>query len=160
MLAGVVIEDAAIADAAEILALQKLAYRSEAALYDDDTLPPLVQTLESMAQDIREQVTLKAVLEGRIIGSVRARQREETCYIGRLIVHPDLQNRGIGARLMHAIEGRFADARRFELFTGDRSAKNLYLYQKLGYRIIREAPLSAKVTLAYLEKAIKTPLGP
>lgn len=35
-------------DAAAILALQKLAYQSEARLYDDYSLPPLTQTLPEM----------------------------------------------------------------------------------------------------------------
>jgi GNAT superfamily N-acetyltransferase len=154
------IQDAVAGDAADILALQKLAYRSEAALYDDYTIPPLTQTLESMLQDIESQVVLVAVLGDRIVGSVRAWRQGETCFIGRLIVHPEYQNCGIGARLLRAIEDCFPGVAYFELFTGDRSAQNLYFYQKHGYRIIRKAPLSAKVTLAYLEKANKTPKGP
>ena len=51
---------ATIADADEILALQKLAYASEAALYDDESLPPLTQTLEQMQAEFDRQVVLKA----------------------------------------------------------------------------------------------------
>ena len=50
-----IIEQASAEDAAEILALQKLAYRSEAELYDDYTIPPLTQTLEEMHDDIETQ---------------------------------------------------------------------------------------------------------
>ncbi len=39
------IERAIISDAEEILSLQKLAYRSEAEIYNDFNIPPLVQTL-------------------------------------------------------------------------------------------------------------------
>ena len=35
---------------------------------------------------------------------------------------------------MNAIEQHFKIADRYELFTGHKSARNLYLYQKLGYR--------------------------
>ena len=91
---------AVVEDAAEILALQKLAYASEAALYGDETLPPLTQTLEQMQADFERQVVLKAVVDDAIAGSVRAHQREGTCYIGRLIVHPSAQGRGLGTRLM------------------------------------------------------------
>jgi hypothetical protein len=34
---------------------------------------------------------------------------------------------------MQAIEEHFKFADRYELFTGHRSGRNLYLYQKLGY---------------------------
>ena len=148
---------AAVEDAAEILALQKLAYASEAALYGDETLPPLTQTLEQMQSDFERQVVLKAVVDdplhkSTIAGSVRAHLREGTCYIGRLIVHPSAQGRGLGTRLMTAIEARFARAARYELFTGDRSMRNLRLYEKLGYTRQRVESLNALTTLVYLEK--------
>ncbi len=41
---------ATVDDAEIILALQRLAYQSEAAIYDDFTLPPLIETLEELQQ--------------------------------------------------------------------------------------------------------------
>lgn len=148
---------AVVDDAAEILALQKLAYASEAALYGDETLPPLTQSLEQLRAEFERQVVLKAMVddphhEGAIAGSVRAHLREGTCYIGRLIVHPSAQGRGLGTRLMTAIEARFAGAVRYELFTGDRSMRNLRLYEKLGYIRQRVEALNATTTLVFLEK--------
>ncbi len=146
------IEQAQISDAPEILALQKLAYLSEAEIWQDYTIPPLTQTLEETEQEFRTQTVLKVILDGRIIGSVRAYLREGTCYIGKLIVHPDFQNRGIGAKLLREIEERFAHAERYELFTGEKSERNLYFYQKWGYRLFRKKALTDKVTLVFLEK--------
>jgi ribosomal protein S18 acetylase RimI-like enzyme len=146
------IEQAAVQDAAEILALQKLAYQSEAELHDDYTIPPLTQTLEEIEAAFNWQLFLKATVEGRIIGSVRAHAKERTCYIGRLIVHPDFQNRGIGSDLMREIEKRFEQAERYELFTGDRSERNLYLYGKLGYKPFRRERLTNRVVLVFMEK--------
>lgn len=150
------VELADVADAQEILELQKLAYRSEAALYDDYAIPPLTQTLEQMREDFQRQVVFKATLSGRIVGSVRGYLQEGTCYIGRLIVQPELQNRGIGTSLMRTIEDHFAEAWRYELFTGDRSQRNLYLYGKLGYRILRAERLSDKTTIVFMEKTGRT----
>jgi ribosomal protein S18 acetylase RimI-like enzyme len=149
---SVIIERASEQDAAEILALQKLAYQSEAAIYDDYGIPPLRQTVEEMRADLKTQVVLKAVNDGRIVGSVRAYEKDGTCYVGRLIVHPDVQNQGIGTRLMGEIEAAFSDAARFELFTGCKSERNLYLYHKLGYVKYREQKLTNLVSLVYLEK--------
>ncbi len=146
------IEQASKDDAAEILALQKLAYQSEAAIWNDYTIPPLTQTLENLQAQFADHVILKAVDDGEMIGSVRAIQANDTCYIGRVIVHPDRQNRGIGSQLMAAIEAAFPAATRFELFTGQKSERNLYLYQKLGYRIFKEEPLNERVIIVYLEK--------
>ena len=79
---------ALLADAAEILVLQRLAYQSEAALYHDISIPPLTQTLEEMRAEFGHSTFLKAVVDGQIVGSVRARQNGDTSYIGRLIVRP------------------------------------------------------------------------
>jgi GNAT superfamily N-acetyltransferase len=147
-----IIQRAAFWDAAEILALQKLAYRSEAAIYCDDTIPPLTQTLAEMEDDLRNKVVLKVVIDGRIVGSVRAYEEQETCFIGRLIVHPDLWGQGIGTRLMHDIEQIFDHAGRFELFTGDKSTRNLSLYRKLGYKASRRQAITDALTLVFLEK--------
>ncbi|MFC2050273.1 GNAT family N-acetyltransferase [Chloroflexota bacterium] len=147
-----IIKRATIADAEDILALQKLAYISEAEIYDDFTIPPLVQTLEETRGDFEKQVFLKAIFNGRIIGSVRAFSDEETCKIGRLIVHPDFQNQGIGAALMNELENMFSSSKRFGLFTGHKSQRNIYLYQKLGYKIFKTEEVNNKINLVYLEK--------
>ena len=146
------IEEANLADAAEILALQKLAYISEAEAINDFTIAPLHQTREEIQIEFENQVFLKVVREGKIVASVRGYVQSGTCYIGKLIVHPLAQNQGIGTRLLQAIEERFADAQRFELFTGWKSMKNLYLYEKLGYERFKEVRVSEKLTLIYLQK--------
>jgi ribosomal protein S18 acetylase RimI-like enzyme len=105
-----------------------------------------------MKEDFKNQLFLKAVLDGRIIGSVRAYSKEGTCYIGRLVVHPDFQNQGIGTRLMNDIETIFYGCKRFELFTGDKSERNLRLYQKLGYGIIKTAKMTDRTNIVFLDK--------
>ena len=146
-----IILPANIHDLDEILALQKLAYQSEAQLNNDFSIPPLTQTLDEIRTEFGQTVFLKAVQDGKIIGSVRGRLDGDTCHIGRVIVHPERQNRGIGSRLLHEIERR-VDARRFELFTSQRSERNLYLYRKFGYRDFKQVPLNERVTLIFLEK--------
>ena len=148
----VIIERANVENAGEILDLQKLAYQSEGALYDDYTIPPLTQTLEEITADFERQLFLKASVDGRIIGSVRAYESEGTCCIGRLIVHPDFQNQGVGTRLLNEIERAFGQARRYELFTGDKSERNLYLYQKLGYQPFKTEMVTEDLVLVFLEK--------
>jgi ribosomal protein S18 acetylase RimI-like enzyme len=140
-------------DAKAILGLQKLAYKSEAQLYHDFFIPPLVQTLENLENEYQTHVILRLVKDGVIIGSVRAYDESGTCHIGRLIVHPDHQNKGMGRQLMDRIEKAFPNSLRFELFTGSRSGKNLSFYQKLGYHIFRCEKLNDAIEFAYLEKS-------
>jgi len=146
------VERASIEDAPAILELQKVAYQSEARLYDDWTLPPLTQALESLREEFSTSLVLKATESGRLAGSVRAREMNDVCHIGRLVVQPELQGCGVGTMLMRQIEAQFPRVPAFELFTGSRSEGNLRLYERLGYVRSREETLSPSVTLAFLEK--------
>ncbi len=138
-------------DASAILDLQRLCYQSEAAIYDDYSIPPLQQSIDSMRDEFENKVVLKAVESGKIIGSVRAFVKDDTCFVERLIVHPEFQNKGIGKKLLGSVESIFLSARRFELFTGEMSAKNLALYGSLGYHEFKREPLSDRVMLVYME---------
>jgi ribosomal protein S18 acetylase RimI-like enzyme len=146
------IEQATIDDAQQILALQKLAYASEAEIYNDFTIPPLHQTLDEVKAEFANQRFLKVCEEQRIVGSVRAYVKEGTCYIGKLIVHPEWQNRGIGNKLLQEIENIFHNVTRYELFTGHKSRKNLYLYKKNDYRIFRYQEITDDLTIVFMEK--------
>jgi ribosomal protein S18 acetylase RimI-like enzyme len=149
----IAIEKASPADAEEILKLQKLAYISEAELYDNFNIPPLTQTLEETREDFRNYIILKAVSGGVIIGSVRGQINDEgACYIGRLMVHPDFQNHGLGTRLMNAIEAEFPRVDKFTLGTGQRSERNLYLYHKLGFTDAGYEKVTDSLTIMHLEK--------
>lgn len=140
-------------DLEQILALQKLAYQSEAEITGDYTIPPLTQTLDSIRKDFNEQVILKNVEGGSITGSVRAFENGGVCHIGRLIVHPERQNKGLGKLLMRSIEQEFSHCGSYLLFTGEKSERNLYFYGSLGYKAVREKKVSDKLTLVYLEKS-------
>jgi ribosomal protein S18 acetylase RimI-like enzyme len=139
-------------DLPRILAIQKEAYLSEAAIYDDYSLPPLVQSLEQMIAELETKSFFKAVVDTRVVGSIRASVVEDTCIIERLIVDPRFQRRGIGSALLAHAEFAFPNARRYELFTGSRSMKNIALYEKHGYVRCREEPLSEAVSLVYMQK--------
>lgn len=76
---------------------------------------------------------------------MRASLDSGNCQVGRLIVHPDYQGKGIGTLLMNRIETISTRADRFELFTGVKSINNIQLYQSLdiestAMRICRPSP--------------------
>ncbi|MFD1954411.1 GNAT family N-acetyltransferase [Paenibacillus thailandensis] len=151
------IERACVSDSEEILLLQKLVYRSEAELYGDFSIEPLVQTIEQLQKQFEDHIILKAVDNDVIIGSVRAIEQDGTCLIGKLMVSPSHQNKGIGKMLMHAIEDFFPNCR-YELFTGSKSGKNMALYEKLGYKASKVRAVTPDFTLVYLEKIHDQPL--
>jgi GNAT superfamily N-acetyltransferase len=146
----VVIEQAVPDDAGEVLTLQRAAYVSEAQLYGDPYIPPLVESLEQVRKVIEDAVVLKAVEAGRIVGAVRGRLAGTTCLVGRLIVAPDLQGRGIGTALLRALHERVPQAQAFDLFTGHLSEANLRFYRRLGYRETHRERMDDHLTLIHL----------
>ncbi|HSV49470.1 MAG TPA: GNAT family N-acetyltransferase [Candidatus Acidoferrales bacterium] len=139
-------------DAKEILQLQRVAYESEAKIYDDPEIPPLTETLPQIKALFSNHTFLKATVDGKIVGSVRASINNGSCHIGRLIVSPEHQNQGIGKKLLAAIEQQYPNCRRFELFTGIKSAKNIRLYEKARYKAFKTEAVSNKLSLICFEK--------
>ena len=126
-----------VADAGELLTLQRAAYVTEAQLHDDVRLPPLVQSLEQLRTELSApHVTAWGVRRaGRLVAAVRLCDLGHgTVELGRLVVAPDVQGSGLGSRLLTdaerlAPEGTTA----VHLFTGERSEANLRLYRRHGY---------------------------
>jgi ech hydrogenase subunit C len=167
---------AEVSDAPEILALQKVSYQSEAEIYGDDSLPALQQTLEDLKDDFERRpqrevsllgargagdgsaagadqiVFLKAVVNGKIIGSIRGYAVDDTAYLSRLIVHPYFRKRGIGRRLLDEIESAFPDVTRFEAKTGHQSKRNLYQLAQRGYKEFKTEPFTPAITWVCLQK--------
>lgn len=150
-----VIMSATLDDAAELLAVQKAAFHQEAVFYNNFTIAPLAETLEEYVGAFNRYTVLKAVADGKIVGSVRAHSENGTCCITRLVVHPGWQRHGIGSRLMRGIEDCFHSAvDRFELFTGGKSSGNIAFYINNGYRIFKRSE-TTEVPMAFMEKCIR-----
>jgi ribosomal protein S18 acetylase RimI-like enzyme len=146
------IKTAEVSDAEAILQLQRTAYQSEAKIYNDFEIPPLTETLSQLKALFPSHTFLKATVDGKIVGSVRANIHNGSCHIGRLIVDPNYQNRGIGTQLLAEIERKYPACRRFELFTGIKSQKNICLYEKAGYKAFKTQSVSNKLSLICFEK--------
>ena len=153
-------------DAGELLTLQRAAFLSEAQRYRDPFLPPLRDTLDDMLAVLHDPdvTVLVAVMSsdceqghrGRIVGSARFALVGDTGRVGRIIVAPDLQGRGLGSALLQAVqsEAQAAGLRDLELFTGKASSQNLALYRRHGYVDGEAGTDDRGVTLQVLRKAL------
>ncbi len=141
------------ADAGEVFTVQRAAYVTEAQHYGDPHLAPLTESLDEVRAAVVSGHVLVAREGGRLVGAVRGSVREATCHIGRLVVAPDVQGRGIGRALLAAVEELHAGrVERFALFTGHRSEGNLRLYRAAGYRETHTVAVDASVSLVHMTK--------
>ena len=150
-------------DAGEVLTLLRAAYVSEARLHDDLDLPPLLQTLEQLRADLADasvvtyglRLRQPGTVPGRLVGTARlAPAADGAADLGRLAVVPDLQGRGLGARLLElAEEFRPAGVTRLRLFTGEHSVGNLRLYRRHGYTETHRASIG-RYDLVHLSKEL------
>jgi GNAT superfamily N-acetyltransferase len=140
-----------VADAGEVLTLQRAAYVTEARAHDDLDLPPLLETLaETRAALLGLSWGLRDA--GRLIASVRLTVMGHVGVIGRLVVAPDRQGEGLGGALLRAAEDLAPPVvMLFRLYTGSASVVPLHLYAKHGYHETHRAPENNH-ELVHLEK--------
>jgi hypothetical protein len=62
---GIEIKQASLEDADMILQLQIQAYLTEAEIYNDYSIPPLIQSFNEIKQEFSQQVFLKAIEKRR-----------------------------------------------------------------------------------------------
>jgi ribosomal protein S18 acetylase RimI-like enzyme len=130
--------------AGEVIAL---AYRRQAE--PASTNPDYLERVADVATRARHALVLGAVEDGRVLGSVtveltdripgghpRPPLNPDQAHVRMLGVHPDVQGRGIGRRLMEsaADEARRAGKRRVTLETTEAMSTAQRLYESMGYR--------------------------
>lgn len=110
------------ADAGELLTLQRAAYVTEAQAHGDINLPPLLETLDELLAVLRDPACFAwgTRHSGRLVAGVRALLRGDAGEVGRLVVAPDQQRRGLGRALMLALEEHLPPSvTTLRLFTGE-----------------------------------------
>jgi GNAT superfamily N-acetyltransferase len=113
--------------AADLLELQRRAYRIEADLIGSDGIPPLQETLEELQGS--GETFLGALVDGDLAGAVSWRLDGDTLDLHRLVVDPGRFRGGIGTALVRAALEEEPGARRAIVQTGagNEPAKRLYL---------------------------------
>ena len=150
--ASTLIVAAQLEDAPALLALQRIAFEPEARACQEWDIPPLQETLEGVLEHIRMASVLKAVDGDRLLGAIRGIVSGDTCLIRVLAVAPEAQGRGLGARLLRAIEDAHPQVARFELTTNLIMPGNVRFYLRHGYEMVEQLQHSAAIRLAFMRK--------
>lgn len=145
-----------VADAGELLTIQRAAYASEAQLYGDPFLPALTETLSDISADLDVHPSLGIRIEGRLVAAVRWKIEGDVARLNSFVVAPDMQSRGLGQILLRAAE-RDSGAEEAELLFPSRSLPSLALCRREGYEEVRRLPLGDDTELVFLRKNLLVP---
>ena len=143
---------ATLEDAPALLAMQRIAFEPEARACQAWDIPPLQETVEGVREHIRMATVLKAVEGERLLGAIRGIVTGATCLIRVLVVAPEAQGRGLGARLLRAIEDAHPQVERFELTTNMIMVGNVRFYLRHGYEVVEQLQHAPTIRLAFMRK--------
>ena len=107
------------------------------------------QSVEITRKRLKNGTCFVAELDGRIVGTVLYRkpgqpkgcafyERPDVAHISQMGVEPDLQRRGVGAKLMRYVEETAArdGASELALDTAEQATHLIDWYERLGYRFV------------------------
>ena len=139
------------ADIPAIIAVTRAAY----APFADRLQPPssiLKETSETVAGSLHNGGIIVAETHGEIVGAVRYEPREDYLCLRRLAVAPSWQGRGIGRRLITAVEEWAILLGVDEVRLGVRPElrRNRAMYARLGYVDDGHAPFRSDLGRHYL----------
>lgn len=122
-------------DVSELVVLQRCCWVPEAIINHNLNIPALHENEADVLDWATTWSTLCLRRGGRLVGAVRAQATPEGAWdIGRLMIAPDLEGRGLGRWLLARAEELAPESvTRFVLFTGENSARNIQIYQCAGY---------------------------
>lgn len=150
-LADLDVRAAVPADAGELYTLQRACWLQELEANPGVEIPALRESLDDVRRGLGEWTVMVArePSSGRLVGAVRGRVDRHfdpagEWDIGRIMVAPDLQGRGLGRALLELVEALApAEVESYVLFTGAGSVANLRMYRKAGFRLRPDRPAPA-----------------
>ena len=147
-------------DAEAIAATLREAFAPFEPLYTPAAFLATTPTPEQLRARWAEGPTWVAERDGTIVGTVAAMPRSAELYIRSMAVQPVAQGQGVGEQLLQAVEAVALEQRygRLGLSTTPFLHAALRLYQRAGFRRIREADLFG-TPLIVLTKELRVPVS-
>ncbi|WP_201373206.1 GNAT family N-acetyltransferase [Ktedonobacter robiniae] len=139
-----------MAQAKELLEMQRAAYLVEAELIGSFAIPALQEDLETLQNS--DEIFYGYWIDHRLAGAISYKKEGGLLDIYRLMVHPRYFRRGIGKALVSFVEGVEEGIERIIVSTGARNLPAKKLYEGLGFRDIGEREVIAGLWITHFEK--------
>lgn len=147
---------AALADAEEILRMQREAFAETLATYQDMDTNPALEPLSRIQDRLAQPFTyFYFILRGEeAVGCIRVVDQgsEKPKRISPLFILPKYQNLGYGQQAIHLAEAAHGSTN-WQLGTILQEERNCHLYEKMGYHATGETlVINQRMTLVFYEK--------
>lgn len=129
--------------------LQKDSYEQEAKLIGSRMIPPLLETLDALRN--AQERFYGEFLEGRLVGLIAITEEGPHLRVSRLAVAPWAFGRGIASRLLEFALEKAAPNQRTVVSTGSANTPARRLYEKFGFRWVREFHAGEIALVEYLK---------
>ncbi len=135
--------------AAEIVQLQMASYAVEAEIIGTNSIPTLFDTVETVTKS--DETFYGYKINREIVGIISYKFEYGILDIHRLAVHPNHFKKGIACHLLKEVIMKYKDARKVIVATGSKNFPAINLYEKAGFKIIREFEVEKGVNITQLE---------
>ncbi|GGH50365.1 acetyltransferase [Paenibacillus silvae] len=145
--------ESVVEDAPTLLRIQKAAFKDDLLKYEDFDTNPACESIELLEYNIMNfhHLTIEKNCN-QIIGAIDIRRNKERIHINKIFIDQEIQNKGIGTYAMQHIESLFTDVSLWTLYTPSLSFRNHHLYEKLGYKKVKEIQVNDKLVLFKYDK--------
>jgi GNAT superfamily N-acetyltransferase len=149
------IHHAQSSDVEDMYGIQMRAFEEEGRRGGTREIPPLQEQMASIAEHVQRQIALVAKEDGTTVGCVRGVLEGRVCRVRALVVEPTKHGRGIGTKLLKALEAELKDTDRIDLTTNTIMEGNVPFYERHGYHVIEYTAPRPGVTLAQMSKSTR-----
>jgi ribosomal protein S18 acetylase RimI-like enzyme len=142
-----------IEEAEELLAIQKEAFSEDLKKYKDFDTSPATEPIKKLLYKINKNFHYTILMKDKIIGGAELRlDSESECYINRIFLLPEFQNKGFGTEIMKYFEREFSSVKKWTLCTPHLNFRNHRFYEKLGYKKVGEHIVMKGLNLIMYER--------
>jgi GNAT superfamily N-acetyltransferase len=137
--------------AAQVLALQRAAYRVEADMIGFEGIPPLHESLADLVAAPLTWLGIKS--DGRVVAAIAFTQDGRGVDVDRLVVDPDAVRGGLGSALVGALDSEAT----ITVSTGTKNLAAHRFYEAQGFKSIGESSPVPGLRVTHFER--KAPNG-
>lgn len=123
-------------DIPQLQEIKARAFRSE---FNRLGFTPTDMIVTKWHEEMLERSIYYAVIQsGVIVGGVNIFKFDEGYYLCSLFIDEDLQNKGLGSRVIKQLEKLHGDRKKWQLETPSSSTQNHHFYEKMGYIHVKD----------------------